>query len=127
MSLIILVFLNLVILTAQQTFIRSKVLQSGKILTVNENGILIYNQNLEQPKQIVEYSDIINIIDDLNYIDISQFLDDENYLIFCRIKEFIFLISDKDGEENNLLFGTTIDYKILILHNYLTAITIQAN
>ena len=109
-TLIILMFFCQIKFTTQQIFMHSKVLQSEKILTVNENGIIIYNQNLEQINQIVNNSQLINSNSDLYYVDISQFLDDENFLIFIRVKEKFYLISDKTNEENKLLFETTNDY-----------------
>ena len=110
--LIILIFFNQISLTTQQEYIRSSVLQSGKILIINEYGILIYDQNLELSKQIVTYSKIIQNTQELQYIDITQFSDNENFLILCRIKTNIYLISDKINEENKLLYNITSDYNM---------------
>ena len=110
LTIIILMFLSQISLTIQQAYIRSKVLHSGKILIVNENEILIYNQNLDQLKQTIKHSQSISMDDDLKYIDISQFLDDDgNFLVFCKIKGKIYLISDKTNEENELLLETSSD------------------
>ena len=86
LMIIILIFFNKIKLSTQQQYVRSKVLQSGKILIINDNGIIIYNQYFEQPVQIATYSNLIQYTVDLGYIYISQFLNDENFLVFCHIK-----------------------------------------
>ena len=107
------------------SYFHAKTIYSEKILVINENGISTYNQDFKEETIIKNFSENPftqnkeNI--ETQYITISQFDNDENRYIICRVKNKLYFFSDKNSEDNILLYEYTnnniTDVKIEIINS----------
>lgn len=86
-------------ITKSFKYFRAYHLQSGEILLITEEGIKKLNLNTQIYSTIYEES-LFSTKNDIQYISFAQSLYDEGEYLFCRIKQYIYIISNSS---NNLI------------------------
>ena len=89
-------------------YFRAYALQSEDIILFSENGIKLIDKNLNE--SLIFNISLITKTNDLKYIFFSQFNFSRGNYLFCRLYQFIYIISLYD----NLLIKTIIQNDIIL-------------
>ena len=108
------IFFFLIAQSKSFKYYKAFTLLSKNILIISDEGIIKYNPSTKQ-QAMIQSSNLISSRDDLNFISFTQSPSDEGGYIFCRFRNYIYILDD---EQNNLIIRDilkSVKYLIFIV------------